>query len=321
MFKKKLIYPKEIILEVTNKCNLRCRFCHFHGENAVRKREIGSMDKRIWKKVLDEIRQWNKPCAILTHGAGEPLLYPDLKELLSAASGIDNLSTGFMTNGMLLTEDIAQKLIDLQVNSIALSIDGTNPETHDYFRRNADLKLIEKNVETLINLKEKNGSEFPRLFFNMVGYPEVLAQTEEYVTKWLPHADSVMISTFRPVGSRRLWDQSVNHKLEKCSLLYNQVVISIKGDMGLCCEDINLDVPLGNVMESDLISIFNNSENIKKYRKAHEKKKIGNLTLCSDCHVWGSHITLNKQKRNLNGLKVSEIVSPAGTLFKMDTYR
>ena len=316
MFKKKLVYPKEIILEVTNRCNLRCRFCHFHGEKAIRRRELGFMDKKIWKKVLDEIGGWKQPCSILTHGAGEPLLYPDLKELLNEASKIKHLATGFMTNGMLLTEDMAKLLVDLQINSIAFSIDGVNPSTHDYFRRNADLKLIEKNVETLIDLKEQTGSDLPLLFFNMVGYPEILDQTDDYVAKWLPYAESVMISTFRPVGSRKLWDNSTTHTFKKCPLLYNQVVISINGDMGLCCEDINLDVPLGNVMESDIISIFNKSKNIKKYRKAHERKKISNLKLCSDCHVWGGYITLNRKKRDLKGLKVNEIISPAGTLFK-----
>lgn len=316
MFKRNLEYPKEIILEVTNRCNLKCRFCHFHGEEAKRRRELGSMDKRIWNKVLDEISQWNKPCGLLTHGAGEPLLYSDLVELLTRASDIKRLSVGFMTNGMLLTEEISKKLVELQVNSIALSIDGINPETHDYFRRNADLRIIEKNVETLINLKEKAGSNFPLLFFNMVGYQKILDQTDDYAAKWLPHAESVMVSTFRPVGSRKLWDQSITHPFKKCPLLYSQMVISINGDVGLCCEDINLDVPLGNVMESDLISLFNKSKNIKKYRKAHERKEISDLKLCCDCHVWGGNITLNKRKRDLKGLKVYEVVSPAGTIFK-----
>lgn len=317
MFKREVLYPQEIILEVTNRCNLKCRFCHFHGQEAVRRRELGSMDKKIWNKVLDEISGWDKPCGVLTHGAGEPLLYSDLTELLIRISKIKHVSKGFMTNGMLLTEEISKKIVDLQVNSIAFSIDGVNPETHDYFRRNADLKLIEKNVESLISLKEKAGSNLPLLFFNMVGYPEILHQTEDYVAKWLPHAESVMISTFRPVGSRKLWDDSViHHPFQKCPLLYNQMVIAFNGDIGLCCEDINLDVPLGNVMDSDLISVFNKSRNIKKYRKAHERGTIDGLKLCSDCQVWGGHMTLDHKKRDLKGLKVHEIISPAGTLFK-----
>ncbi|MDZ7762761.1 MAG: hypothetical protein U5L00_21240 [Desulfovermiculus sp.] len=46
------LFPSEIVLEVTNVCNLRCRFCHFYSEQAERKRKIEHMDKTVWSKVL-----------------------------------------------------------------------------------------------------------------------------------------------------------------------------------------------------------------------------------------------------------------------------
>ncbi len=198
--------PSSIILEVTNMCNLKCRFCHFHGEDAQIRRRLGFMAPEIWEKLLREIRQWDRACAILTHGAGEPLLYPHLEALLSQAGDIPKVHTGFMTNGMLLTSEISRMLVQLQVNNLALSIDGVVPETHDSFRRNASLKDIENNVQYLIEEKARTDSSFPSLTFNMVGYPDILDQEEAYVEKWLPHADTVMISKFRPVGSRKLWD-------------------------------------------------------------------------------------------------------------------
>lgn len=313
---KKVFYPREVILEVTNLCNLRCRFCHFHGDQAEKKRKLGVMDNIVWETVLDEISQWGEPCSVLTHGAGEPLLYPSLEALLVRAGGLSNVKTGFMTNGMLLTEDISKMLVELQVDNLALSIDGVIPETHDYFRQNADLKRIEQNVRFLIKEKEKAGSDLPGLFFNMVGYPAILDQTDAYVKKWLPHADTVMVSKFRPVGSRKLWGASESHPFLKCPLLYNQAVISIEGDVGLCCEDINLDVPLGNVREEGLLSIFNNSRAINDYRRHHEQGCIDSLKLCSDCHVWAGGMVLDTRERKIKGLSVNEIVSPAGQIFK-----
>ena len=312
-----LIYPREIILEVTNRCNLACRFCHFHGEEAVRRRPLGFMDKKIWIRVLDELSRWQRPCSLLTHGAGEPLLYPELEELLTRAAAIPHLRTGFMTNGMLLNREMAEKLVALQVDSIAFSIDGVAPETHDYFRRNADLRLIEENVKTLIREKEKAGSVLPVLCFNMVGYPEILDQADDYVARWLPHADHVMVSTFRPVGSRKLWPLPDAPSFIPCPLLYSQMVISVTGEVGLCCEDINLDVPLGSVMDTDLLSLFNESETLIHYRKAHEIGEIGSLNLCADCHVWGSAVALKERKLNMGGLQVHETVSPAGKLYRM----
>lgn len=315
----KIIYPEEIILEVTNLCNLKCRFCHFHGKDAQQRRELGFMSPQIWEKILNEIQKWNRPCTILTHGAGEPLLYPHLKALLTKARENTQLRIGFMTNGMLLTSDIAKMLIDLKMESLALSIDGIIPETHDHFRKNADLKLIEKNLEYLISEKERSGSNYPALTFNMVGYPEILDQEDGYVQKWLPYADSVMISKFRPVGSRELYNQDEflsAHSFTPCPLIYHQTVISIDGVMGLCYEDINLDVPLGNVLDTDLLAIYNNSPVLNSYRKAHERKDISQLKLCSDCHVWASHINLQKEQKEIGGMKVSCEIYPSGKVYR-----
>ena len=316
MVENKDRYPREIVLETTNKCNLRCRFCHFHGENVKISRRVGSMDPGIWKKLLQEIKGWDKPCTILTHGAGEPLLYPHLEELLTCACGIPHVGTGFMTNGMLLTPDVAKMLVRLQVNSIALSIDGVVSSTHDYFRRNANLEQIEKNVLYLIGEKKRTGSSFPSLMFNMVGYPDILDQEEAYVKKWLPHADSVVISKFRPIGSRKLWSEAGSPDFVPCPLLYNQAVISIDGDVGLCCEDIHLDVPVGNVQEEELLTLYNNSPVLGDYRKAHEKSDIDGLKLCSDCHVWGSQIVFKNDQIVVGGMKAAVQTSPAGKVYR-----
>ncbi len=316
MYDNHLSYPKEIILEVTNICNLQCRFCHFHGEDAQIRRKLGCMAPEVWEKLLREIRQWDRPCTILTHGAGEPLLYPHLEALLTALKDIPKVHTGFMSNGMLLTPEISKMLVALQINSLALSIDGVLPETHDYFRKNANLKLIEENVNHLIAEKKRTGSPLPSLTFNMVGYPDIFEQEDAYVKKWLPHADSVMISKFRPVGSRKLWDDADAPPFMPCPLLYSQAVISIEGDVGLCCEDINLDVPVGNLLKDDLFSLYNTSSVLNRYRNAHGKKDIARLKLCSDCHVWGSHIILKKYKKTMGEIKALCHVSPSGKVYK-----
>ncbi|MBW1646312.1 MAG: radical SAM protein [Deltaproteobacteria bacterium] len=311
-----LIYPREIILEVTNRCNLACRFCHFHGQEARRTRPLGSMARATWEKVLAEISGWSQPCMLLTHGAGEPLLYPELEDLLRRAVAIPHLSVGFMTNGMLLTPAVSRWLVDLPLDYLALSIDGVKPATNDYFRRHADLRLIEENVRHLIEIKAAAASAKPVLSFNMVGYEEILDQEREYVARWLPHADQVSVATFRPVGSRRLWAPAQAPSFTPCRLLYQQLVVAWNGDVGLCCEDINLEVPLGNVVEDGLLAVFNHSETLRRYRRAHEEGKLAGLRLCADCHVWGGGVVCQEQELEIGGLRVHEISSPAGRTYR-----
>ena len=311
-----MIYPDEIILEITNICNLKCRFCHFHGENAQIRRKLGMMSPKIWETLLDEIEGWQRPCTLLTHGAGEPLLYPHLEALLTRAASIERLYLGFMTNGMLLTQEVSKMVVALQVKSVALSIDGVVPKTHDHFRVNADLRRIEANVETLIEEKRRAGSQYPLLTFNMVGYPEILDQEMDYVARWLPHAEQVMISKFRPVGSRQLWEaDDAPAPFSPCPLLTHQAVISIDGEVGLCCEDINLDVPLGNVRNRSLCSIYNNTPRLAHYRDCHRSGEINGLPLCSDCHVWGGHHTLGRREQSVGEMAVVQTRYPSGTVY------
>lgn len=303
-------YPNEMILEVTNRCNLRCRYCHFHGTEAFRGRPLGDMTRKTWENILIQIGEWPGPLTLITHGAGEPLLYLDLPILLQKAKKIPQLSVGFMTNGMLLDKDWAAKLIDLQVDWIALSIDGVVPETHDHFRVHADLRKIEENVMWLIEEKDRQGSDRPVLHFNMVGYPEILDQSLDYVEKWIPYAQDVTISKFRPVGSRKLWNGIPPVAFRPCPLLYRQMVISFDGKVGLCCEDIYLDVFMGDSHEVSLLDIFNDSLNYRKYRRAHEKGSIDDLSLCRDCHVWGGDLPLKSEQIDLRDMTIRKISRP-----------
>jgi len=310
-----LYYPNEIILEVTNHCNLNCRHCHFHGQEAVKKRPLGAMKKETWLRALEAIGTLPKPVTLLTHGAGEPLLYPQLEALLTEAKKIEGLNVGFMTNAMLLNDRWADFLIDHQIDLIAFSIDGTEKATHDYFRRGADLEKIERHVFNLINKKQKRNCPLPRLTFNMVAYPEIIDQSEAYVQKWLPHASAVSIATFRPIGSRRLWQDAPPVDFRPCPLLYHQFVIGFDGTVGLCCEDINSTVNLGSILHRPIEEIYN-SDAIKRYRHKHETNDIDGLPLCRDCDVWAGDIPLASERLRLGEMSVQRTETPAFTSYK-----
>lgn len=318
--KRDRIYPKEIIIETTNRCNLRCLYCHFHGPDAQRKRPIGIMAEDIWKAIFKDISQWSQEAGrvnLCLHGAGEPLLHPHFKEILKTAREVPNASVGFMTNGMLFDEKWHEFVLSLPVDWIWLSIDGARPETNDRYRLGADLKRIETNIEKFLEIKAMRGSNEPVLNFNMVKYPEVSEEEVlEFIEKWIPHAETVSIAAFRPIGSKRLPDlRKLKPKDRPCPLLYSQMVISWDGTVGLCCEDINADVPLGKVTNKDLLSIFN-SRAINKIRNLHEKGKREKIPLCSKCDVWAADIAMETKEETIGGVKVEVVKTLAAVLYK-----
>ncbi len=309
-------YPSEIILELTNVCNLKCRYCHFHGGDGPIKRALAFMEERVWNKVLEEIASWTHPVTLATHGAGEPLLYRQLESVLRRISEISNVYAGFMTNAMCLDERNIQMIMENNVKWLALSIDGVDPATHDYFRVHARLDRIEANVNNLIEARRRLGGGTPNLQFNMVGYPEILDQVQAYLLKWLPHASQVTVATFRPIGSRHLWENRAPFPFQPCQLIEKQLVIGVNGEVGLCCEDIHLDVPLGNVLDQSILDIYNNSPRLLDYRIAHQEGKIDDLALCRDCHVWAGDKVMNRRLFTLGDMEIEETMTPAYRLYQ-----
>jgi pyruvate-formate lyase-activating enzyme len=280
-------FPQEIILEVTNRCNLRCVMCHFHGKDAKRLRPIGDMPKAVWSRVLKDIETSGRAVSLMTHGAGEPLLYGDLFDLLEEARRIPNVQVGFMTNAMALRPEVSMRLLDLGVHWLAFSIDGVEPETHSRYRKGSDLRLIEANLQALIRLKKERRSKNPSLIFNMVGLPELEPQREAYVKRWLPHAEQVMISTYRPIGSRRFPNSQLPSPRRACHNPFRQLVISWVGVTGLCCEDIHCEVATGDLRHQSIQEIWG-GEPLSRVREAHLKGRFKDVPFCVPCDTWAS---------------------------------
>lgn len=309
-------FPKEIILETTNYCNLKCRFCHFHSSNEISVRSKGHMKESLWQKVLDELKERQQTAVLCLHGAGEPLLYPKLKKLIKEAKKNPLLQVGFMTNGMLLTPDWSDFLLDEGIDWLAFSVDGVRPETNDFFRRGASLKKVEENIFYLIEAKEKQHLKIPVLSFNMVAYPEIEDQADEYARKWLPYSSYVSISSFRPVGSKKLFKEDDDHPdFSPCPLLYSQLVISWDGKAGLCCEDIFVDVLLGNVQKKDIMHIFN-SDIMQNFRMKHEQGCKDALPLCRECEVWASSKVIEEKEIIFNRQRVHYQKTYSGEFYR-----
>lgn len=88
---------KRIYIEITNSCNLSCAFC------AGTKRQRAFMSTEAFSYILKEIKAFTN--YIYLHVMGEPLLHPQLKELLALAQKMGFFVT-LTTNGTLLPKQI-----------------------------------------------------------------------------------------------------------------------------------------------------------------------------------------------------------------------
>ncbi len=292
---KQTHFPAHIVLEVTSRCNLRCKGCAFHGPQAFVTRPVGDMLEEIWRTTIEQAGGWGNEVHLAVNGGGEPLLHSQLKEIVSFALSFPSLRVGFLTNGMLLDRDWAAFLVDCGMDWIALSIDGLSPETHRLVRKGSDLGIVERNLTMLLKEKERAGGKRPAISLNMVAYPEVADQEDAFIEKWIHQVDHVMVSHYRSPPSSKRWP-GVPAERKPCSLLWSQMVIAWDGRMGLCCEDFNMDHSLGRVGDAPILDIWN-GERMSPVRRIHEEGFFENHPLCRTCDTWADSIVREENER------------------------
>jgi MoaA/NifB/PqqE/SkfB family radical SAM enzyme len=291
-------YPKTVIIETTNACNLRCKMCHVWGEGVTKKREVGFIAEDLWKKALDELSHWDEYVNIALHGAGEPILHKDFLKILSYAASKKNLAVGFLSNGTLWSKELTKAILDTDISWIGFSIDGADTVKYKKYR-GADLKKVESVVEYLISLRKNNK---PRVFLNMVALPDL--DPEKYLNRWIDKVDEVKISRYRPVGHRDFLTE--NLKRIPCYLLNEMLVITWNGKAVLCCEDIWADIIVGQFPEHSLREIWHSSK-FNRIRKLHAKGKFNDIPLCATCDSWSNLFTREEsdESRNLRITKTA----------------
>jgi pyrroloquinoline quinone biosynthesis protein E len=117
--------PWALLAELTHACPLRCGYCSNPVELTRRSRELSTAD---WCEVL---RQAGEMGVVHTHlSGGEPLLRPDLAEIVAAAESA-GIYTQLVTSGVGLDRPRLRELTDAGLRSVQLSVQHADPAASD----------------------------------------------------------------------------------------------------------------------------------------------------------------------------------------------
>ncbi len=126
---KLMATPKTVDIDITNRCNLRCRHCYYYANDTETATEL---DAAEWLRFFRELNE----CSVLgvTLAGGEPFMREDIRQLLEGI--IENrMRYTILSNGTLVTRDIAAFIAsNRRCDTIQVSIDGSCPEVHDALR-------------------------------------------------------------------------------------------------------------------------------------------------------------------------------------------
>lgn len=118
------------------RCNLSCAYCNEY-DNYSKPVPLGTMLHRL--ELLGRLRT-----GVVTLSGGEPLLHPDLDDIIRGIRKNATLA-GMITNGYLLTAERIQRLNDAGLDYLQISIDNVMPD--DVSKKS--LKVLDKKLQLL----------------------------------------------------------------------------------------------------------------------------------------------------------------------------
>jgi radical SAM protein with 4Fe4S-binding SPASM domain len=130
--------PYVISWNLTYRCNLACEHCYLDAggtplvgtENFADRSELGTEE---CFRVIDDIASFAPECLTILTG-GEPLLRRDILEIVRRAAD-RGLWVVVGTNGVRISDNVAQRLADAGARGLSLSLDALDAERHDRFRK------------------------------------------------------------------------------------------------------------------------------------------------------------------------------------------
>lgn len=143
---KALSLPVKVTWRIVNKCNLFCKHC---SSNSGSNHKDTDIDDQSIELIANTLIQ-NKVFEVVIEG-GEPFLYKNIIKILKLLSN-NNIRLEVVTNGMLLTDEIIEKIKDLNFNFIQISLDAIDNEKGKKIRSNYwNFEIIDENIKKLIS--------------------------------------------------------------------------------------------------------------------------------------------------------------------------
>jgi MoaA/NifB/PqqE/SkfB family radical SAM enzyme len=144
-------------IEVTSRCNIQCVMCpvtvlaeHWPARD---------MPWETFERIADA---FDRTRWVYLQGWGEPLLHRRIFDMIRRAKRA-GCRVGFTTNGTRLTRETGARLLDLDLDLLAVSIAGATAATHEAIRVGSDFAKLLENLRQFLLLRRERGSSRPKV--------------------------------------------------------------------------------------------------------------------------------------------------------------
>jgi radical SAM protein with 4Fe4S-binding SPASM domain len=294
--KEEELFPRMVQLAlVHNYCNARCSRCPIGLSNSEIKKFEYNKDKvinrflpiEIFKLIADNLNGRERTILRL-HGRGEPLLHPNIVDLIRYAKFDCNIPIVTMfTNGLLLNKAMAKKLIINKLDVFDISVDAFNESTYLKYRGTRNWKKIVNNVTELIELRNNSESK-AKIVVSAVLDEDFESVKSEFKEFW--EAKGVDAAILRPYHNYAGRLENINSENSNiytpCPQLFTRFSINTNGEVNQCFHDWSDDFIIGKITDQNSIQDIWNSEYYSKLRhiELNQKNRLSN-ELCNECNI------------------------------------
>ncbi|HIH16603.1 MAG TPA: radical SAM protein [Candidatus Diapherotrites archaeon] len=284
-------YPWSVQLEPCNLCNLHCDFCSAPPWELERQKRMLSLENA--QKIVDDVSRYTHYLWFWL--AGEPFLNPQAGKIIRHATS-RGMHVIVSSNCMLLTEKVAEEVVDARLDELIVSADGASKQSSEAMRKGSTFETVVKNIKFLSDLKRRKGVSKPQIIMQLI------------VSKKNEHEIEAFKQLAREVGADRcefkslglptwIYDEGVIEKLKQeyfpvqGGVRYTpdfeiiqrscgwdkKAIIMVDGTVCLCCYDINGKYNFGNVLETPFLDIWRSAQRLSA------RNLIGEMPLCQVC--------------------------------------
>ncbi|MFA5144802.1 MAG: radical SAM/SPASM domain-containing protein [Candidatus Omnitrophota bacterium] len=282
-FRKKTLChyrPLVVMIEPTNSCNLGCVMCC----NKTMVRERSYMPLELYKKIIDSNSGFIRQLELYL--VGEPLLHPQLPEMISYA-GRAGIWTRIFTNGTLLDEDNSKKLILSGLNVIVISFDGVVKEKYEEIKQGASYNSVLDNIGYFVGLRRSLKKTKPYVSINFIDLGYDKGEKKRFVKKMrklgCDDINGVPLHGWPGIDSRDKWHKNQDNHIH-CLVPWAEITVLSSGLVTGCCDDFNGSYIIGDLKDNPDLSSLWNGQRMVNLRSKLVNREYGNLTLCSNCH-------------------------------------
>jgi MoaA/NifB/PqqE/SkfB family radical SAM enzyme len=158
----------EVIVDLTSRCNIRCVMCHFSSTDQLRfkpfdlgPRSTGYIELEVFRHLASEL--FRRTHTVGLGCSAEPLLHPNFSETLRIAREHRVPKLSVQTNLLALSEAKARAIVEHEVHTVSVSIDGTTRETYEHIRSGASWDRLHSRLELLRRTRLSSARTRPRL--------------------------------------------------------------------------------------------------------------------------------------------------------------